>query len=205
MFFASHFNFVSNIISRLLLWVNTVCGCVWQDFDGDELSKCIKKLISIDREWVPRSDKCSLYIRPTMIATEVSISRNIRSLCYLQAHAVAVLLAVTDVDWPVQRLFSWFISPSLYITSELAPKNCVCVPVPLVHINSCTCLYTVGVPRPILSTSRRSVDILAQSLWAFQHLGFLHWSFGYITALSFVDFFIYSNKQTIFINACIDG
>ncbi|KAK7099498.1 branched-chain-amino-acid aminotransferase, cytosolic-like isoform X1 [Littorina saxatilis] len=43
------------------------------DFDGDELCKCIKKLISIDSAWVPRSDRCSLYIRPTFIGTEPTL------------------------------------------------------------------------------------------------------------------------------------
>nr|KAG5709083.1 hypothetical protein BaRGS_028539 [Batillaria attramentaria] len=43
------------------------------DFDGGELVKCIKKLISIDSEWVPQSNKCSLYIRPTFIGTEPTL------------------------------------------------------------------------------------------------------------------------------------
>ncbi|GFR94109.1 branched-chain-amino-acid aminotransferase, partial [Elysia marginata] len=42
-------------------------------FDQVELTKLIKKLINIDQEWVPYSDKCSLYIRPTYIATEPSL------------------------------------------------------------------------------------------------------------------------------------
>jgi len=40
------------------------------DFDGDELIELLRKLISIDQEWVPYSTKSTLYIRPTMIATE---------------------------------------------------------------------------------------------------------------------------------------
>jgi branched-chain amino acid aminotransferase len=40
-------------------------------FDGVELINCIRKLIKIDEEWVPHSDKASLYIRPTLIGTEV--------------------------------------------------------------------------------------------------------------------------------------
>ncbi|RUS80006.1 hypothetical protein EGW08_012240 [Elysia chlorotica] len=39
-------------------------------FDRFELLKIIKKLINIEQEWVPYSKNCSLYIRPTMIATE---------------------------------------------------------------------------------------------------------------------------------------
>lgn len=40
-------------------------------FDGEELTKCICRLISIDQEWVPHSLSSSLYIRPTMIGIDV--------------------------------------------------------------------------------------------------------------------------------------
>uniref|UniRef100_A0A0B7BCQ2 Branched-chain-amino-acid aminotransferase n=2 Tax=Arion vulgaris TaxID=1028688 RepID=A0A0B7BCQ2_9EUPU len=43
------------------------------EFDKGELLKCMKKLISIDQEWVPYSEKCSLYIRPTYIGTEPTL------------------------------------------------------------------------------------------------------------------------------------
>lgn len=42
-------------------------------FDGNELIKCIKRLVQIDQEWVPHSETSTLYIRPTLIGTEVSI------------------------------------------------------------------------------------------------------------------------------------
>lgn len=42
------------------------------NFDGNELIEILKKLISIDQEWVPHAESSSLYIRPTMIGTEVS-------------------------------------------------------------------------------------------------------------------------------------
>jgi branched-chain amino acid aminotransferase len=42
-----------------------------QDFDAVEFLECIKELIRIDREWVPKIDSCSLYLRPTFIGTEV--------------------------------------------------------------------------------------------------------------------------------------
>jgi len=44
-----------------------------QGFDGEEFLKCLKHLISIEREWVPYSNKCSLYIRPTLIGTQVRL------------------------------------------------------------------------------------------------------------------------------------
>lgn len=42
------------------------------NFNGDELVKCIKRLVSIDQEWVPHLEGSSLYIRPTLIGIDVS-------------------------------------------------------------------------------------------------------------------------------------
>ncbi|XP_013778427.1 branched-chain-amino-acid aminotransferase, cytosolic-like isoform X1 [Limulus polyphemus] len=47
--------------------------CSFPDFDGKELIKCIRKLISLDQEWVPYSSSSSLYIRPTFIGIEPSL------------------------------------------------------------------------------------------------------------------------------------
>ncbi|XP_062918830.1 branched-chain-amino-acid aminotransferase, cytosolic-like [Mobula hypostoma] len=43
------------------------------EFDKGELLECIRKLIEVDREWVPYSDAASLYIRPTFVGTEPSL------------------------------------------------------------------------------------------------------------------------------------
>lgn len=43
------------------------------DFDGKELNKCIKKLVLVDGELLPRSDEVSFYIRPTLIGTEPTL------------------------------------------------------------------------------------------------------------------------------------
>lgn len=43
-------------------------------FDGDEFIKCLSRLVSIDQEWVPHTEQASLYIRPTLIGIDVSIS-----------------------------------------------------------------------------------------------------------------------------------
>ena len=43
----------------------------FQDFSAKELLEIIKDLVSLDRDWVPKMD-ASLYIRPTMIGTDVS-------------------------------------------------------------------------------------------------------------------------------------
>lgn len=42
-------------------------------FNGDEMIKCLNRLISIDQEWVPHCEAASLYIRPTLIGIDVTI------------------------------------------------------------------------------------------------------------------------------------
>lgn len=37
--------------------------------DGNEFMECIKKLVLLDKSWIPRADGYSLYLRPTYIAT----------------------------------------------------------------------------------------------------------------------------------------
>lgn len=39
------------------------------DFDGQELIKCLKELVLLDKDWIPHGEGYSLYIRPTVIAT----------------------------------------------------------------------------------------------------------------------------------------
>ncbi|KAI0209344.1 Branched-chain-amino-acid aminotransferase, cytosolic [Lamellibrachia satsuma] len=54
-------------------------------FDSEEFLKCLKRLISIEKEWVPHSTTSSLYVRPTMIGTEGSLGVSVpnRSLLYV--------------------------------------------------------------------------------------------------------------------------
>ncbi|XP_064082305.1 branched-chain-amino-acid aminotransferase, cytosolic-like isoform X2 [Macrobrachium nipponense] len=42
-------------------------------FDGAELIELLKKIVSIDQEWVPHAESSSLYLRPTMIGTEPTL------------------------------------------------------------------------------------------------------------------------------------
>uniref|UniRef100_A0A224YP55 branched-chain-amino-acid transaminase n=1 Tax=Rhipicephalus zambeziensis TaxID=60191 RepID=A0A224YP55_9ACAR len=42
-------------------------------FDGDEFLKCLSKLVSIEKEWVPKYPMSSLYIRPTLIGIEPTL------------------------------------------------------------------------------------------------------------------------------------
>ncbi|XP_040293449.1 branched-chain-amino-acid aminotransferase, cytosolic-like isoform X1 [Bufo bufo] len=54
-------------------------------FDTKELLECIKKLIDVDREWVPKSTEASLYIRPVFMGTEASlgVKRSSKALLYV--------------------------------------------------------------------------------------------------------------------------
>uniref|UniRef100_F7DES6 Branched-chain-amino-acid aminotransferase n=1 Tax=Xenopus tropicalis TaxID=8364 RepID=F7DES6_XENTR len=56
-------------------------------FDKAELLECLRKLIEIDQDWVPRSTSASLYIRPTFIGTEVrpslGVTKSTHALLYI--------------------------------------------------------------------------------------------------------------------------
>jgi len=53
--------------------LNTAARSSLPTFDADEMIQCLKRLIQIDRDWVPYSTTSSLYIRPTFIGTEPSL------------------------------------------------------------------------------------------------------------------------------------
>ncbi|KAM8820563.1 branched-chain-amino-acid aminotransferase, cytosolic isoform 2-T2 [Eudromia elegans] len=54
-------------------------------FDENELLLCIRKLVEVEKEWVPYSTAASLYIRPTLIGTEPSlgIKKPTKALLYV--------------------------------------------------------------------------------------------------------------------------
>ncbi|XP_054845258.1 branched-chain-amino-acid aminotransferase, cytosolic isoform X3 [Eublepharis macularius] len=54
-------------------------------FDKEELLECIRKLVEVEKEWVPFSTSASLYIRPTLIGTEPSlgVKKPSRALLYV--------------------------------------------------------------------------------------------------------------------------
>jgi branched-chain amino acid aminotransferase len=57
------------------------------DFDKDELLKCLLKFISVEKQWVPKEPRASLYVRPTFIATEptLGVSEGNSALLYVIA------------------------------------------------------------------------------------------------------------------------
>lgn len=58
---------------------------VLPDFDKEELLKCIKKLVAVEKDWVPNSKSASLYVRPIMIGTEptLGVSSSNKALLYV--------------------------------------------------------------------------------------------------------------------------
>jgi branched-chain amino acid aminotransferase len=42
-----------------------------QTFEEDQVLACIKELVKLDQRWIPAEHGYSLYIRPTMIASQV--------------------------------------------------------------------------------------------------------------------------------------
>ena len=44
-------------------------GMPGSDFDDSELVKLIGELVKVDKDWIPHGEGYSLYIRPTVIAT----------------------------------------------------------------------------------------------------------------------------------------
>lgn len=45
-----------------------------QDFDKQELLECIRRLIEVDKDWVPDDHGSSLYVRPVFIGNEVGLA-----------------------------------------------------------------------------------------------------------------------------------
>jgi len=43
------------------------------DFEPEKMLDCIKELIKVDHDWIPEGKGYSLYIRPTMIATQAAL------------------------------------------------------------------------------------------------------------------------------------
>lgn len=65
---------------------------VLPSFDQTELLQCVKKLVSIEKDWIPNSPIASLYIRPTMIGTEPTLG--------VSASNTALLYAITSPTGP---------------------------------------------------------------------------------------------------------
>ncbi|KAG1739152.1 aminotransferase [Suillus paluster] len=58
---------------RSILLSRTGVQTFSQTFNGNALIECIKELITLDRKWIPQEPGHSLYIRPTLIATNSAL------------------------------------------------------------------------------------------------------------------------------------
>ena len=80
-------------------------------FDAEEMIKCLKRLIQIDRDWIPNSTTSSLYIRPTFIATDVStLNRTlaqISTLTFLFFYSLALVLPVQMKPYFMLSFLQW--------------------------------------------------------------------------------------------------
>lgn len=45
-----------------------------QSFDKAELLECIRRLVEVDKDWVPDSTGASLYVRPVFLGNEVGLT-----------------------------------------------------------------------------------------------------------------------------------
>lgn len=55
------------------------------DFEPEKLLDCIKQLVKVEQDWIPRGKGYSLYIRPTMIATQavLGVGATADALCFV--------------------------------------------------------------------------------------------------------------------------
>ncbi len=60
------FRFTENI-RRLQRSAHRMC---MPTFDQDQVADALKQLVLLDRDWIPKTEGCALYIRPTIIATD---------------------------------------------------------------------------------------------------------------------------------------
>lgn len=49
-----------------------------QSFDKVELLECIRRLVDVDKDWVPDRSGASLYVRPVFLGNEVGASLGVR-------------------------------------------------------------------------------------------------------------------------------
>ncbi|KAG7204369.1 hypothetical protein KM043_004813 [Ampulex compressa] len=75
-------------------------------FNGDELIKCLSRLISIDQEWVPHSTASSLYIRPTLIGIDptLGVAASDSALLYIILSPVGSYFKNKNADTGVSLL-----------------------------------------------------------------------------------------------------
>lgn len=72
-------------------WANALSICMTlQALDGEQMIECIKKLLTLDADWIPTDDGYSMYLRPTAIGTHpfLGVSRSDRVKVFVIASPV---------------------------------------------------------------------------------------------------------------------
>ena len=102
--------------------VFTFCSSFFhQAFDKEELIKCLSKLISVEKEWVPYSTTSTLYIRPTFISTEVScwVRRKLR----VRGGGGLCKLIIVEKEWVSYSITSTLYIKPTFISTEVSVKG----------------------------------------------------------------------------------
>ena len=83
----------------------------------------MKELLRLDIDWVPESKNASVYIRPTMIGTEVRCNRNITYLLVLFLMAILSIQPVLGVKSSGSALLFIVLAPvgAYFTTGALNP------------------------------------------------------------------------------------
>ena len=77
-----NFNRMNNSAERICL----------PTFDNEEMRQCLHRYVELEKDWVPQGRGCSLYLRPTMIGTEVSLPDK-NCICWV----LPLLLAMVQI------------------------------------------------------------------------------------------------------------
>ena len=98
-------------------------------FEAEEMIKCLKRLIQIDKDWIPKSTSSSLYIRPTFIATDVTATDKSYSQIFCSKLVYFLLQPCLGVASPNEALLYAILSPvGPYFSSGLKPVSLLADP-----------------------------------------------------------------------------
>ncbi|CAH1787509.1 unnamed protein product [Owenia fusiformis] len=121
--------------------INSASRAALPTFDGGELTKCIAKLVDMDKDWIPHAPDTSLYMRPTLIGTEPSlgVSKTTEALLFVligpvgpyYAHGFQPVSLMADPEyvraWPGGCGFAKMGSnygPTIAIQAEAVRRGC---------------------------------------------------------------------------------
>ena len=109
--------------NQIDLSVLTFCWSFFfhQAFDKEELIKCLSKLISVEKEWVPYSTTSTLYIRPTFISTEVSC--RVKGESRVRGGGGLCKLIIVEKEWVSYSITSTLYIRPTFISTEVSVRG----------------------------------------------------------------------------------